>query len=157
VRHSLRILFGFVALSISAVASEITIVRTLANWRDAASFKRVSEYFTGRENPGDSTILRTDPAQRSGYYFLVRVNNAGPTTATSVTLQIISPTESAVKLHTFQTTLSSGKNVFNFGLTGTDWTDPEANPVAWKIDFLAPDGRTLVSSQSYLWEKPVSP
>ena len=31
---------------------------------------------------------------------------------------------------------------------------PKANPVAWKLDILGPDGHVLASEKSYLWEKP---
>jgi len=47
--------------------------------------------------------------------------------------------------------------VLNLGLTGTDWPDAKTNPVAWKLDVLAADGRVLASEKSYLWEKPVTP
>jgi hypothetical protein len=153
-RLSLRIILGLLALTVAASASEITIVRTLPEWRSAASFKRVSEYFTGKENPSGTTILRTHPEQRSGFYFLVRAINPGATTATKINLQLVTPSEGKPKTYTFESTLEAGKNIFNIGLTGEDWIDPRANPVAWKIEFLSPDGRVLASDLSYLWENP---
>ncbi|MBN8527563.1 MAG: hypothetical protein J0M02_19695 [Planctomycetes bacterium] len=59
------------------VAQDLSIVRTFTGWRDGASFKRISEYFDGKENTGRETVLRTHPEQRTGYYFLVRVANPG--------------------------------------------------------------------------------
>jgi hypothetical protein len=42
----------------------------------------------------------------------------------------------------------------NLGLTGDDWPGAKTNPVAWKLEIVAADGRVLASDESYLWEKP---
>ena len=156
-----RILFflciGLIAaLPSVALAKEgdLTIIRAFSGWRDAASFKRISEYFDGKENTGHEKVLRTHAGERAGYYFLVRTSNAGGPVAAQLKLTLIAPTEPKVRNFSFAADLPSGVAVLNLGLTGTDWPDAKANPVAWKLDIVAPDGRVLATEKSYLWEKP---
>lgn len=144
------------ALTVAAslAAQEISIARVYPGWRDAASFKRISEYFTGRENTGGATVLRTHPGERAGYYFLVRAINPGAPVSAQCLVSLILPTSRQLLTHTFATDLKSGDTVLHLGLTGADWTDPKANPVAWKIELTTADGRLLASEKSYLWDKP---
>jgi hypothetical protein len=51
----------------------IEVVRVWPEYRTAESFDRISEYFTGRENPGNQIILRTRPESRAGFYFFTRL------------------------------------------------------------------------------------
>lgn len=147
------------ALPAAAGAKEggVTIVRVFTGWRDADSFKRISEYFTNRENTGGETVLRSHPDQRAGYYFLVRAANPGTPLAVRLSVQMVAPTDAKPRTYDFAAELKSGQNVLNLGLTGPDWPDAKANPVAWKLSLLAADGRLLASEESYLWEKPASP
>lgn len=138
----------------SAKEGNLTIVRVFTGWRDAASFKHISEYFTGKESTHGETMLRTQPDQRGGYYFLVRTANPGAPVAVKVNILLSMPGEPKPRTHTFAAELPAGKAVLNLGLTGADWPDAKTNPVAWKLDVLAADGRMLASEKSYLWEKP---
>jgi hypothetical protein len=150
--------FFFLAASVAtAAAADLTIVRVFTGWRDAASFKRISEYFDGREHTGGEAMLRTQPGQRAGYYFLVRVANPGAPQAVKLSLQLNLPGAAKLRTHAFATTLPAGESVLNLGLTGTDWPDAKTNPVAWKLEVLAADGRPLATEKSYLWEKPAGP
>jgi hypothetical protein len=137
-----------------AKAGDVSIVRVFTGWRDAASFKRISEYFDGKENTGGGILLRTQPDQRAGYYFLVRAANSGAPVAVTVSVQMITPTDAKPRTYTFSTALKSGETVLNLGLTGIAWPDAKANPVAWKLDLLSADGQVLATEKSYLWEKP---
>jgi hypothetical protein len=140
----------------SAKEADVTIVRVFTGWRDAASFKRISEYFDNRENTGGETIVRTHPDQRAGFYFLARVGNPGAARAVKITVQLITPVDAKPKPYTFTADLKSGTTVLDLGLTGSDWPDAKANPVAWKMDILSADGATLATEKSYLWEKPAA-
>ena len=147
------------ALPTAAGAKEgdVAIVRVFTGWRDADSFKRISEYFTNRENPGGETVLRTHPDQRAGYYFLVRADNPGAPVAVRLSVQMVAPTDAKPRTYNFTAELKTGQTVLNLGLTGPDWPDTKANPVAWKLSVLAADGRIMASEASYLWEKPATP
>lgn len=146
------------ALAPGAPAKEVagvTIVRVFPGWRDASSFKRISEYFTGREDTGGQIVLRTHPDERGGYYFLVRVRNPDAPQAVTAILDIVRAGNAGTQTYPFHASLAAGDTVLNLGLTGVDWTDAKADPVAWRVTLKAADGHILASDRSYLWEKPV--
>ncbi len=147
---------ALLAATLPASAADLTIVRAFTGWRDAASFKHISEYFNGRENTHGETMLRTHADQRAGYYFLVRTVNPGAPVAAQFKVQLIAPTEPKFRTFTFPTEIGSGEIVINLGLTGADWPDAKANPVAWMLEVVTTDGRVLATEKSYLWEKPVT-
>lgn len=135
--------------------SEVRIVRTYFGWREAASFKRISEYFNGKENTGDEIVLRTHPDQRGGYYFLVRLANGGAPVAARIVLHVVTPDTATPRVFTFNAALPGRVSVFDLGVTGDDWPGPKINAVAWRLDLIDETGRTLATEKSYLWDKPV--
>lgn len=154
--RTLRLRLVCLALSVaSAFAADVTVVPVFTGFREATSFKRISEYFSGKENTGGQLILRTHPEQRSGYYFQMRVNTA-TTTEAKLVLQVITPDTATPRTFNFTATLTGPKTMLNLGLTGADWADLKINPVAWKLEILSADGTLLGTASSYLWEKPVS-
>ena len=155
-RTSRVILLSLALGAAAAFGADITIVPVFTGWREADSFKRISEYFNGKENTGGQLILRTHPDQRDGYYFLVRVNHSGGTVDVQAVLHVITPDTATPRIFKFTTALTDGKILLNLGLTGPDWSDRKINPVAWKIDLLASDGQLLASGKSYLWENPTT-
>jgi hypothetical protein len=136
-------------------AADVELTRVWPGWRDAESFERIAEFFTGKEHTGKQVILRSRPETRGGYYFYVRAVNPGPQVADAkFVLQVITPASPTTKTYTFPTRLGEGTTVFNLGLTGEDWPGKDAAPVAWKIELVSGDGRTLAAQKSFLWEKP---
>ncbi len=150
------LLLGCLLASPAVFGAELTVVRVFTGWRTAASFKRISEYFDGRENTGGVTVLRTHPDQRAGYYFLVRTSNPGPAHSVQAHLEVITAATAEPVVHNFSANLKPGETVLDLGLTGPDWPDARTSPVAWKLELTAPDGRVLATEKSYLWEKPAA-
>lgn len=149
----LRVCLPALLLGSSALAADdLTLVRVLTGWRDTASFKRIAEYFDGREHTGGQVVLRTHPESRDGFYFLVRVANTHSAGAVRFRLQVILPGSDRARTFAFPADAARGGTVFNLGLTGPDWPASDVHPVAWKLDVLATDGATvLATKQSYLW------
>ena len=144
-----------VAGLVSIQAAEVEFVRVWTGWRDAASFERISEYFTGEENTGREIVLRTHPEQREGFYFLVRVANPGDLlTGTKFVLQVIAPSAPEPKTTIFPSNVPNRSKVFLLGLTGPDWPGADVHPVAWKLELRTADDQVLATAQSFLWEKP---
>ncbi|HTB79888.1 MAG TPA: hypothetical protein VK717_03275 [Opitutaceae bacterium] len=140
---------------VPARAADVALVRVWPGYRTTESFERISEYFTGNENTGGQTMLRSQPAERMGFYFLVRLKNSGATvTGATFELSVITPASATPHLFTFTGDLPAGEHVFNLGLTGADWPGAKTEPVAWKLTVLAPDHAGLTSAQSFLWDKP---
>jgi len=151
----MRFLALFLMLTVAASAADVRIVRVFSGWRDAASFKRISEYFTGRENHGGQTVLRTQAGERGGYYFLVRTANAGAAQRVRFELSVAVPGAHEPRRYSFPAELPAGRQVFNLGVTGRDWPSGETDAVAWKIELVdASSGATIATEKSYLWERP---
>lgn len=159
----MRILALSLALAVAAsslaaevrAAAEVRVVRVFTGWRDAGSFKRISEYFTGRENTGGEIVLRTQPAARGGYYFLVRTDNDGPAREIRFRLEVVTPGATEPRHFEFAARLPAGTQVYQLGLTGSDWAASTISPMAWKLELIDAAGQPLALEKSYLWEKPV--
>lgn len=150
-------LFLLALLSSAALAaSEVTLVRVWSGPRTAESFERISEYFSGEENTGGQTIVRTQPTARAGFYWLIRTKTGAATDAT-IELSVIAPDAPAARTYTLPTRLPAGSHVTMAGLTGADWPQAEARPVAWRLRVLDGAGRELANEQSFLWVAPPSP
>ena len=138
-----------------ARAADVGFVHVWPGWRDAEAFDRISEYFGGGENQSGQIILRTQPAERAGYYFLARVKSATAQAGAKFLLSVIRPDSPDPMVFTFATAVPAKETVFQLGLTGVDWPGGQkANPAAWKISFVGADGRVLAEYKSFLWEKP---
>ncbi len=143
--------------STSALAAGVKVVRLLPEYMPAESFVRVSEYFNGKENTSGATVVRTQPASREGFYFNLRTKSDTAFPQAWIELQVITPTSAEPRTESFAISLPTGSHLTRFGLTGTDWPDAKARPVAWKIRLLGPDGAELATEQSFLWSKPDAP
>jgi hypothetical protein len=139
----------------SVPAADIALVRVWPAWRTEESFRRISEYFDGKENTGNQIVLRTHADSRAGFYFLTRVSNSGTALGgAKFVLSIIAPDSAEPKVFAFPAAVPAGETVFQLGLTLPDWPGPKVHPVAWKLELAAPDGRVLAVQKSFLWEKP---
>lgn len=142
--------------AVSVSGAEVRIVRVFTGWRDAGSFKRISEYFTGQENTGRQIVLRTQPGERGGYYFLVRTENKHATTRANFRLHVVLPGTHQPRVFNFSADIPRGQQVFNIGVTGADWPDADTDAVAWKLNVLDSSGAVLATEKSYLWEMPAT-
>jgi hypothetical protein len=139
----------------SASAADLEIVRVFTGWRSAESFQRVREYFGGKESDGGIKVLRSQPAEPAGFYWLIRLKNPhAPVAGARFELQIIGPVTPMPKTFTFSADLPSGSSLYRLGLTGSDWPGAKARPDAWHLRLLTADGQTLLVRESYLWELP---
>ncbi|MGH7995461.1 MAG: hypothetical protein ACREFX_03820 [Opitutaceae bacterium] len=136
---------------------EVEFVRVWPQWHRTDEFKRISEYFTNRENPGDAVIRRSQPIDRTGFYFIARVRHPRVSLLHArFVLRIITPESPDARVFTFPAGVGPGEQLFELGLTGSDWAGEEEHPVAWRLDLLAADGHELAWHQSFLWSKPDS-
>ena len=124
---------------------------------EAKSFKRISEYFTGRENPGNRLLCRSRPAERAGLYFILSLDEHSrklPQGAQFV-VEFIRPDDPETK--TIRVPVPEkrprGKEIY-LGLTGDDWPDKTARLVAWRLRLVDASGEVLAERKSFLWEHP---
>lgn len=148
------LLLGLLATA-STSAADPSFVRVWHEYRTADSYQRIAEYFNGREATAGQVILRTQPQSRAGYYFLARTKNPGPArTDCRFVLEVLPPNATTANAYAFTAPLPAGQQVFQFGVTGSDWPAADTLPLAWRLRVLAPDGTQLLSQQSFLWDSP---
>ncbi len=152
-RRSFFAVLRFLVLMPSAwaAADSVELVRVWPGYRDAASFTRLGEYFGASPDVINQQALRSQPDARGGYYWLIRTDAAQAEADATLTLTVIRPGATAPETHTFTLDLPAGSHALNAGLTGRDWIDPEAQPVAWQLTLTAANGTPLASAQSFLW------
>ena len=145
-------LIAAITLGHSAFA-ELEIIST--GHRTADSFKRLSEYFTGDENPGRYSIFRTDPEQRDGFYIsLVADDKSQLSEVSTVRLHYIRAGTQEATTVDIPVDQAIDKRRVLVGLTGSEWTDENNLPVAWKVELLDDAGAIVDASQSFLWAEP---
>ncbi|MEO6244360.1 MAG: hypothetical protein ABIQ12_02905 [Opitutaceae bacterium] len=152
-----HLLLGLLLIASSALgrAADVEFVRVWPGWRDAEAFDRIAEYFGGGESQAKSSVLRTHPEARAGYYFLVRLKSANAVAGAKFQVSVIRPDGPEPKTYSFPAAVPEKETVLQLGLTGADWPGgKKTNPVAWKVSLLAADGRLLAEHKSFLWEKP---
>jgi hypothetical protein len=121
-----------------------------------SAFKRIPEYFTGHEFTGRNIYCRSNPSDRSGYYFVIKVNDSFSIINSSCywIVDWVPPRDPNPRTQRIPLTEENiqGREVF-VGLTGEDWKDPLLKPLAWRISLLSKKGVTLGQRQSFLWSK----
>lgn len=142
----------------NAVIARPEIARLWTGFREARSFVRLSELFTGKENPGKRVILRSQPGERTGFYYIVRLvdRDRHPVPDGTVVLHVIPPDGDEPHVYRFPFK-GDGRHKLRLdvGLTGKDWPyDREQLPLAWKIEILDATGALIDSRESFLWSRP---
>ena len=153
--RSLSFLFilSFLPFSIWAAEARFVSVRYL----EKQAFLRISEYFDGKENTGNRFICRSQPDARAGLYIVLSLKESTRKLPSDLVArwQVISPKSPDPVEHRIAVPNERprGKDVF-VGLTGADWPDPKARPVAWKFTLETSEGKVLLTRKSFLWERP---
>jgi len=116
----------------------------------ANAFKRISEYFTCKENKGWDCVVRTNPDCRGGLYFVVTLNhsvcNLGE--GSRVILKYVDITDPEVRNYSFSlNTACCWSREIWIGLT-----EGEIPPIAaWKVEAYDAQQELLSFKKSYLW------
>ena len=141
------------SFSIGAPEARFASIRYL----EKQSFLRISEYFDGKENTGNRLICRSRPEVRAGLYLILSLKESTRKLPPDLIArwQVISPKSPDPVEHrvAVPNERPRGKDLF-VGLTGVDWPDPKARPVAWKFTLETSDGNVVLERKSFLWERP---
>lgn len=133
--------------------AQVELVRVWPGYRSAESFVGIGEYFGRPEDTGGRIIRRSQPAERGGYYWLIRLRTPQAQEA-EVQIEVVRPGRTEPERHRLAAPLPAGRPVLLVGLTGADWPDAEERPLAWRIQILDSQGRPLAGEQSFLWSRP---
>src|SRR5690606_8608727 len=118
----------------------------------------ISEFFSGKENPGSRKIVRSNPEQRSGFYYILRVDKGWASLPEGSQLVVHYVPVEKIYPVTYKFDLDEGVRSWNgeifFGLTGEEWTHGEGEPTAWKLQLVSAEGAVLAEKNSFLWSEP---
>lgn len=125
-------------------------------WKTEDDFKRISEYFTDKENPGANVTVRSDTESRDGLYMILNLESGVVVPAGSVAeLRYFHPRKSGIQhcRWTLPEFNAAPNRELRLGLTGDDWGEnlSKKRPPAWQLTVSAPDGTLLLRRDSYLW------
>lgn len=153
----LALLLATLLVGGSVSLAEVSFKRVWPGYRTADSFVRLGEYFGAPENPLTDGLFRSDPAERAGYYWLVRTDADADTPAATFELEVILPGTAEPVTRSFPVTIPRGSTTTLIGLTGDDWPAPDARPSAWRLVLRDQHGTTLTHDQSFLWRGDLPP
>jgi hypothetical protein len=158
--RSLRLVLAVLALgcavSAPAETADLKLVRVWPEYREAASFTRIAEYFGGKEKAPE-LVVRSQPESRDGYYFLARFDSGIARPGAILALEYIVPGDELARVQFFNVDLPRGSRAVLAGVTGADWPGREVAPTAWRLRLLDASGAELAREQSFLWSLPPAP
>ncbi|MGB0371861.1 MAG: hypothetical protein ACPGN3_11035 [Opitutales bacterium] len=132
-----------------------SIQTVTTRYQVANDFKTISSYFTDGDNTGPRIINRTQEDDWDGLYFIIEFTDRPETFEKKISVVIDVLTAFSPKPRQYAFTLSE-PDTFTwegyFGITGTDWTDQETRPLAWKISIKDFEGNLITEKQSFLWK-----
>ena len=148
----LLLIFGLSPLLCAKVKLSVRN-KTYLSVRD---FKRIPEFFTGKEFEGWKVYCRSNPNEREGFYFIVKVSGSSDELSKNAHWKIDwispkNPESQSIEIPIDNPDIF-GKEVF-IGLTGEDWTDSSVQPLAWRLRLLNSENGIIAESQSFLWSK----
>lgn len=145
------------AISVGPLLSAATIEVAYSEYRETGSFQRIQEFFTGREAPGNRTIIRTDVENRDGQYFLINLTRGvARSEVYKVEVEVI--TTSSKNVQRFEFLLADAVRIrgswIYCGITGADWEGRNVRPLAWVVRLKDRQGRLLDEWESFVQRMP---
>jgi hypothetical protein len=146
-------------------AAATTIESVLHQPMPASAFERIADY-VGRENFDGRLALRSDPQERGGYYFIVRLDGALRAAADNTRVELSYFLADSPRQHVFHAPWPEGPKARHsarlyLGLTGggdLPVPDEDAPLTAYRIRIIdTSTEEPLAVHKSFLWEAPEPP
>lgn len=153
-RILLNSLFIIILAGCQSIPSENDATGVENRYVPEKDFARISEYFTGKENPGDRHYLRTLPEEREGYYWIIATPDSLKGKTAEVDLEVQIPGSPEIRQESFSVSPLEADTLW-IGITGSDWPTSDTRPVAWQLIVRSSDGSPVLEKASYLWSPPV--
>lgn len=121
------------------------------------SFKGIVEAFQHSESQGGRVIIRNQPDQRSGLYFIVKFNNALSLLRPGTQVKVSFITQNSLKEQYFTWTLPEVKHSLIFqnelylGITDNPCFSLNTQLIAWKVEVFDENNHLIASKKSFAW------
>ena len=150
-----QILLAVLMLTVSCLQAELKILSITESYWDQVEFKRVIEYFTGKEFSGRQLILRSNPEERSGMYFEMSLSKKPYELPKDCVIILQMYRSGALDPKSFEFKIpeeTREKSDLLLGVTGDDWPSRETKLIAWRMEVRTFDQKLLAQKQSFLWD-----
>lgn len=152
------ILLSFIFGGILSLLSASPLIKGVSyEYLNEKDFERISEYFSGKENDGRRTVLRTDPNLRTGGYFEVELGRAVLKEEKDLVIRLFYVKEGDPCEHKVEFDLpkcSVRQRWIMLGLTDLGAIGCDILPLAWSIEVVGRDsGSILGKRDSYVWSQ----
>ena len=122
--------------------------------KEEGDFKRISEFFTGKENTGRRLICRSQEDRRAGVYFALTLPGGLKEVPanTKVRVEIVTPEKAGNEV--FQFNLPEARPTLGeiwVGLTEPRFANKALAITAWRVLLVDDKGEILAEKKSYLW------
>lgn len=151
--------FAFLGLHAASPVAKIHIFTVDVQYLTAENFKHIAETITGDEDMGEAGVVRTDPENRDGMYFVLQLSRYVKhiPQGGQVTVQYTSSSNPQVTSKTLPlSNLNKNGSYLYVGITGPDWPNPDASITAWKVTLQDSDGNPIAEKKSFTWNQPKS-
>ena len=150
-----RLLFVLALLISLTELAGVTIKSAYSRYYEDGEIRPIGQYFGGSfTGQGFRTVIASQPDTPKGQYFIAKLDDAKEANVTTarMTYYLSTGKESA----TFEWDLSGEllRGMLYLGLTGSDWTADDVQPLAWMIELIDANGSVLAEWKSFLWEMP---
>lgn len=149
--------FIFAPLQAANPIPRIRIFTVDVQYLTTSNFQHIAENFTGNEDLGEAAVVRTDPANRDGMYFVLQLSRyvKNIPIGSQVLIQYTRSDNPQVTSKTMPLAdINKNGSYLYVGITGADWPNPNATVTAWKVTLMDPEGNLIVEKKSFTWNQP---
>ena len=153
-RRSVFAILAILATAATQVPGTVEIKRVFPVYKTTRDFKRISEYFTDKEETGNRIIVRSDAEHREGTYFILHLGDElqKVPSGAKARLEIIIPEQVKPVVQDFALPDDrEGKSEIFLGMTHEPFRYPEQQITAWRVTLNDKEGNELAMRKSFLW------
>lgn len=151
----LGVMAALLAPPVISAAPNVELVRVWPEYRAESTVLRLADFFRGGDRNDSPNYHRTEPAEREGLYFVIRLTepNGSALPDGTIRLHIIAPDASEPQVFNFPYE-PEGRSTLKVevGLTGESWPFGNVLPLAWRLEVLDRNETVVASRNSFLWE-----
>jgi hypothetical protein len=152
--HRFIFVLALLVLPLSHLAG-ISINSGYSRYYDAGEIRPIGQYFgSSLAGQGFRTVIASQPEDPAGQYFIARLEDADDSGAITARMTYFISDSKEARTHDWDLAGENLRGWLYLGLTGSDWSSDDVQPLAWKIELLDSNESVLAEWKSFLWEMP---